>query len=62
MIDINQIIAAWVEDRENMDREIIVLKMQGDSSSLYLAALVKSRSALDYKITRSDSSRSVISH
>jgi hypothetical protein len=51
MIDINQI----MEDRENMDREIVVLKMQGDSSSLYLAALVKSRSALDYQITHVDS-------
>ena len=55
MMDINLTIAGWVEDRESMDREIVVLKTQGDTSSLYLIELVKARSELNYQITHVDS-------
>ncbi len=62
MIDINQTIAGWVEDRENMDREIVILKTQGHPSSLYLVGLVKSRLDLDKRISCANSTKAAVAH
>jgi len=48
--DINDKIAEWVEERENLDLTIIDLKLAGDSSSRTLECLVQIRSDLSDKI------------
>jgi hypothetical protein len=52
LAEFNQMIAGWVQDRENLDRDIVILKLRGATSCLQLNALVKSRSDLDDKIIR----------
>jgi hypothetical protein len=52
MVEFNQMIAGWVQDRENLDRDIVILKLRGATSSLQLDALIKSRSNLDGKSIR----------
>jgi hypothetical protein len=48
--DINDKIAEWVEERENLDLVIIGLKLAGDSSSRKMENLVQVRSDLNDKI------------
>ncbi len=50
MPDINDKIAKWVEERENLDLIIIGLKLAGDSSSRKMASLVHIRSDLNDRI------------
>ena len=48
--DINDKIAEWVEERENLDVTIIDLKLAGDSSSRTMECLIQIRSELNDKI------------
>jgi hypothetical protein len=48
--DINAIIADLVEERENVDLDIISLKLAGASSSQKLENLLQRRSELERKI------------
>jgi len=48
--DINDKIAEWVEERENLDLTIIDLKLAGDSSSRTMESLIQIRSDLSDKI------------
>ncbi|MDB5394833.1 MAG: hypothetical protein JWM91_2339 [Rhodospirillales bacterium] len=50
MQDMNHIIGGWVQERENLDRSIVVVKLRGVASSVELAALIKCRSDVNDRI------------
>jgi hypothetical protein len=49
--DINDTIAEWVEERENLDLTIFGLKLAGDSFSRNMENLVRVHSDVNDKIT-----------
>ncbi len=51
MPDINDTIAEWVEERENLDLTIFGLKLAGDSFSRNMENLVRVHSDVNDKIT-----------